>query len=153
MPECECSNAWPPFIRSSFGESSVTWRLFSIDPLLQGPQLKILPIPPPCRSKSEDQQHGHGAARPCLHATRDKVQSFQRLETRHIHPSISTPAQLHHDCVDQHLITAQITKRVRGNKPSRRLTVKTDPLNSSSLYCTSRFNFFSLSFFAEWCCS
>lgn len=64
-----------------------------------------------------------------------------------IHPP-PPPALLHRDCADQHLITAQITNRVRGNKPSGRLPSK------QTLWTARRRVahpvFFSFLFFLRW---
>lgn len=148
MPDCDCSNACPPFIRSSFGvellrilshmKTFLYWSSFTKSTVENSPDSPSLQIKE-WRSTARTRSGAPVSAR-------NQRQSAILPETRdsHIHPSTSTPALLHHGRADQHLITAQITNRVRGNKPRRRLPSKTDPLNSSSLCCIPSFFFSSL---------
>lgn len=148
MPDCDCSNACRPFIKSPFGESSVTWRLFSIDPIYWCPHLKILPISPSLQIKewrSTARTRSDAPASACnqrqsaiLPETRDSSHSSIRL-----HPGAASPWPRRST-----LNNCRNNKTCAWKQAEQTSPVKTDPLNTSSPCCTSRL--FSFFFFLRW---
>lgn len=153
MPDCDCSNACPPFIRSSFGvellriishvKTFLYWSSFIKSTVENSPDSPSLQI----KEWRSTARTGSGAPVSACNQRQSAILPETRDSSHssiHLHPGAASPWPRRSTLTNCTNTKTRVWKQAEQTSP-----VKTDPLNSSSPCCTSRLFFF----FAEWCCS